>query len=128
MTWLQPPGFVHMMISNTWAETTVQAAGAPFPFAAMRSADGKSLLLRAVNTYGGSWPFNVTLTGVAASGTDATVWTLGGEAFVKSDDNTPAEPTKVSPIRTSMPLAAGATSLSYTMEMNQFVNIIVPLQ
>ena len=32
----------------TWADVTLQATGAPFPFSAQRSADGKTLVLRAV--------------------------------------------------------------------------------
>ena len=127
MTWLQPPGYVHTMISNTWAETTLESSAVPFPFAAQRTADGKSLFLRAVNTYQGSWPVNVTLAGAAASG-DATVWTLGGGAFLKSDDNTPSAPKRISPLQSTLPLAAGATSLAFTMEMNSFVIISVPVQ
>jgi hypothetical protein len=127
MTWLQPPGYVHTMISNTWAETTLESSAAPFPFAAQRSVDGKSLFLRAVNTYGGAWPFNVTLAGVAVSG-DATVWTLGGAAFLKSDDNTPSAPTRIAPVQSTLTLAAGATSLAFTMEMNSFVIIVLPVQ
>jgi hypothetical protein len=128
MTWFQPPGYVHIMFKNTWADTTLAATGAPFPFAAQRSADGKTLVLRAVNTYGGAWPFNVTLTGMAAAGSDVTVWTLGGAKNKHSDDNTPANPTFVAPVQTAMPIAAGATAISYAMEANMFVILQVPLQ
>lgn len=116
------------MFKNTWADTTLQASGAPFPFAAQRTADGKTLVLRAVNTYPGPWPFSVALTGMAAAGKDATVWTLGGKGFLHQQDNTPADPTLISPVQAAMPVPAGATNISFAMEANMFVVLLVPLQ
>ncbi len=128
MTWFQPPGYVHVMLKNTWAETTLQATGAPFPFSAQRTADGKTLVLRAVNTYPGTWPFSVALAGMAAAGRDATVWTLGGVGFLHSQDNTPAAPDFIAPVQSAMPVPAGATNISFSMEENMFVVLQVPLQ
>jgi len=127
MTWFQPPGYVHVMFKSTWAEATLAATGAPFPFAAQRSADGKTLVLRAVNTYPAAWPFNATLKGMAAAGADAAVWTLGGSGFAHTDDNTPADPARVAPSQTSMAVPAGATSIAWVMEANSFVVIQVAL-
>jgi hypothetical protein len=116
------------MVTNTWAETTLATAGAPFPFSAQRTADGKTLVLRAVNTYPGAWPFNAQLKGLAAAGPSATVWTLGGSGFMHTEDNTPSQPAKISPVQTTMPVPAGATNISFVMEENMFVVIKVALQ
>lgn len=128
MTWYQPPGYVHVMATQTWAETTVSSTGATFPFSAQRTADGRTLVLRAVNSGAADAPFTVSLRGVTAAGPSATVWTLGGSAFSLGDDNTPADPTKIAPVQSALPLAAGATSLAYTLEPRSFVVFVVALQ
>jgi len=68
MTWLQPPGVVHQMISSLWLPNALavnnSAGGDPFkgPSAAAQvSDDGKTLnVLLANNDWGGA-PANVTL-------------------------------------------------------------------
>ena len=131
MTWYQPPGYVHVMITKTWAEQTLQATFAPgnatFPFTAQRTADGKSLVLRAVNPLGGEQPFAVTLAGGAlAAGPTYTLWTLSGDE--DDADNTPSNPTKISPQQAQVPIAAGAASISATLPARTFAVMVITLQ
>ena len=73
-------------------------------------------------------PFAVALRGAAAAGPSAAVWTLGGRAFALGDDNTPSAPTRIAPVQTALQIAAGATSVAYTLEPHSFVVIVVALQ
>jgi hypothetical protein len=129
MTWYQPPGYVHIMITNTWAETTLAASlqrGAPsVPFAAQRTADGKTLVLRVVSS-AAQQPVTALLTGgLAAAGPSMTLWTLTGKP---AQDNTPSAPTAVAPVSATVPLAAGATNITVTLAPNTFAVLVVPLQ
>ena len=131
MTWYQPPGFVHIMITNTWAETVVQSTFAPgndtFPFIAQRTADGKTLVLRAVNYAAGVQPFQVMLTGgVQAAGPSYTLWTLGGLDRLGAD-NTPSNPTSISPQSSEVPVAQGATVISASVPEHTFVVMSISL-
>lgn len=129
MTWFQPPGFVHVMIKNTWAETSVKASFAPgnatFPFAAQVTKDGKTLILRAVNSYSGDQPFSVSFPNVQASGPSYTLWTLSGSDL--NGDNTPSNPTSISPVSQEVPIAAGSSSLSATLPMYTFAVMVINL-
>ena len=51
MTWIQPPGYVHKMITETWADVTVQStiSNATTPFIAQHDTVGNTLVLRIVN-------------------------------------------------------------------------------
>lgn len=52
MTWLQPPGYVHQMISNTWAPyalSTNFTAELDFSVSAQLAADSQSIVVRIVN-------------------------------------------------------------------------------
>ena len=121
------------MFAQTWAETVLASSFAPgnstFPFAAQRSADGKTLVLRAVNNLKGPQPFTVTLSGGALpAGPSFTQWLLGGgDSFLPTDDNTPSEPERISPQQSTVPIAAGATSISATLPPLSFVVMVIPL-
>jgi hypothetical protein len=132
MTWLQPPGYVHSMISSTWAEQTVRATLAPdggsLPVAAQLAAGGKTLVLRAVNAAAGAQPVNVTLTSGAAAGPTYSLWTLGGGGYDLGDDNTPAEPAKIAPVASTPAIAPGATAFSLTLEPHTFAVLSIALQ
>ena len=132
MTWFQPPGYVHVMVAQTWAPVTVSAAFAPgnasFPFLAGLTDGGKALILRAVNGAPGAQPATVSLAGAAAAGPSYALWTLGGAAFAVSDDNTPALPEKIAPVQQLVPIAAGATSLAFTLEPHTFAVMRIALQ
>jgi hypothetical protein len=129
MTWLQPPGYVHQMISETWAEQALAAtvANTPgnmtLPFAAHRSADGKTLVLRTV-TAQFPQPLQVSLRGVVVAGPTFTLHTLTG---FPSDENTPSEPTKVAPVRQTVPVSNGATELTMSLPAYTFAIAVVPL-
>lgn len=135
MTWLQPPGHVHAMVKATWAETSLAAAvavaGSQAPFAAQRTADGKTLVLRVVNSGGGALPVQVALAGsgaaAAAAGPSFTLWTLGGQGLSRSADNFPAKVDNVAPVRADVPIAAGARALNVTLEATQFAILVIPL-
>ena len=89
MTWLQPPGHVHTMIKDSWADTTLgfsHAGALPgnLTFSAQRA--GGSLVLRAVNK--GQAPLSLTVgmeagaclhvSGSGCGAAEATVSTLSG--------------------------------------------------
>ena len=116
------------MISATWAETTLKSTFAsgstPIPFAAQRTADGKTLVLRAVNQASAVQPLSVSLTGGIAASGPATQWTLAGKP---SDDNTPSAPTNVSPVQSSLPLTPGATGVALSLPAHAFVILSIPL-
>ena len=131
MTWLQPPGHVHAMIAATWAESTLQStlSGTQAPFAAQKTADGKSLVLRVVNNGDGALPLQVQLAGGdAAAGPAYTLWTLGGQGLSRGADNTPSAVDAVAPKSASVPIAAGALGLNLTIEATQFAVLVVALQ
>ena len=125
MTWLQPPGHVHAMITKTWAETTLATTGAgAVPFAAQRTADGRSLVLRAV-ARGAAQPLAVAFPFPAAAGSVAT-YTLTSAGV--GDDNSPGAPDRVAPVAGALPVTAGATSIVLQLPAHSFVVAVVPLQ
>ena len=133
MTWLQPPGHVHAMITATWAQATlasaVSAGGSQAPFAAQRTADGKTLVLRVVNSGAGALPLQVALAGPAVvAGPSFTLWTLGGQGASRAADNTPSKLDSVAPVRAELPIAAGALGLNITLQPTQFAIMVIPLQ
>ena len=119
------------MIASSWAETTIQSVFAPnnssIPFAAQRTADGKKLVLRAVNAAAGEQPLVVSLAGVSAVGPTFQQMLLGNGAPA-SADNTPANPTAVSPVITAVPIDAGATSISLVLPGRTFAVLVVEVQ
>lgn len=126
MTWFQSPGYVHVMITNTWAETTLaanQTAGAALPFAAQRKADGSALVFRVV-TSGSEQPLTIQFAGSPAAGPSYTQWTLAG---TPSSVNTPAQPELVAPVSATVPLSKGSTLITTTLPANAFVVIVVPI-
>lgn len=129
MTWFQPPGYVHIMMTATWAEQVVQASvDSTNPnimgFAAQKTADGKTMVLRAV-VGASQQPISLNWAGGAAAGPTFTQWTLTGQPGM---DNTPANPTRIAPQQTTQPIAAGATSITATLQPNTFYIMSIPLQ
>jgi alpha-L-arabinofuranosidase len=125
MTWLQPPGYVHVGITETWAEQTVAAtAPAGLPFAAQLKIDdpaNRRLVLRAVNAANVSTTVDVELSGAKAKGGKLDVWVLSGSDLKQG--NTAAEPKRISP-KTSTgaaALAPGAASVSLHLPAFSFV-------
>jgi hypothetical protein len=129
MTWLQPPGYVHVMITNTWAEQTLASTlvggGGGFSFASQRTADGSTLVFRAVSG-DASQPLNVNFGAAGkAAGPNFTLWTLTGPP---GGDNTPGNPTAIAPVSQQVPIAAGATSITYTLGPHTFAVMVVAVQ
>jgi hypothetical protein len=129
MTWFQPPGYVHVMITKTWAEKTIKSSfgsgNTTIPFAAQLTSDGKTLILRAVNSYSGDQPLSISISNGSAKGTTYTLWLLSGMNL--NDDNTPSNPTAISPISQQVPIATGATSLSMTLPKYTFAIAVLDL-
>ena len=87
MTWLQPPGYVHKMIKETWAEETVAStaitanhgngtageAPAQVTFIAQRAAESNALVLRAVNNDNAEHTLTVAVKGGAKRSGSSTV-------------------------------------------------------
>lgn len=108
MTWLQPPGHVHAMISATWAPVSVAATFTTpnvVPFAAQVAVNGgaTTLVLRAVNPLGGRQPLTINLQGAQASTLSYTLWLLNSTK--PGDDNTPSAPAHISPVKSQQTMA-----------------------
>lgn len=116
----EPPGHVHAMIKDTWADKTLSFThvGAPpgnLTFAAQQGERG--LVLRAVNK--GQAPLSLSIAmeaGACLSGAncataaEATVSTLSGEDL--EGDNSPLDVDAIAPKSSKVALGAGGKSLS----------------
>ena len=130
MTWLQPPGWVHAMIAQTWQPNNLAvsfstdgkrpAMAARHAVSAQGSDDGRTVVVRVVN---GDWGPNANTTAaVTVHGLGAI---RGGSTSTisypsLSGANTPSQPTLVAPIASSFGvMPAGNTFLtpahSYTV-------------
>ena len=91
---LQPPGYVHAMISDTFLPLAVNFTASPHQcgdVSAQASSDGSAVVVRVVNP--NTTPLKVTVgMGVKAS---VTASTMSHPDLTAA--NTPAEPTKISP-------------------------------
>ena len=97
MTWLQPPGYVHQMISRTWADYGVQldwAGGGGCRASAQRSADSQTLVVRFVNSNATAIDVTIAVTGMAVA---HAVRVLTLAAADPAGVNTPSEPRRISP-------------------------------
>jgi hypothetical protein len=125
-TWLQPPGYVHMMIDQTWQPNALNvsatASGNPIPattlYSAQKSNDGTTLVLRYVNFASATIPAPATKVTVHLKAKDgsavqttgtATVWTL--ESLDASAANPPGDPTRISPKKSTLASFADGTIL-----------------
>jgi len=134
MTWLQPPGHVHTMIKDSWADTTLgfsHAGALPgnLTFSAQRA--GGSLVLRAVNK--GQAPLSLTVameagaclhvSGSGCGATEATVSTLSGTDL--KGDNSPKDVDAIAPKASKVAVGAGGKSLSLTLPGYSFTVAVV---
>lgn len=129
MTWLQPPGHVHAMISETWAEQTLKAdvQDAPtdgtFHVAAQRSKS--ALVLRVVNMAGEDVQATFQLSGAQLAG-PAELRTLQAEDL--GAVNIPSNPSAVSPEvsdsswRSSGELKLAIPKYSFTVITSKFAS------
>lgn len=106
----EPPGYVHQVINRTWAPNALQVSvddtygKGTVSLSAQLTADKSQLVLRFANSYFGNATINVAITGVSV-GSQATVWTLGSSNLI--DDNTPAQPTAIVPVQSSVAFSPG---------------------
>jgi len=122
MTWLQPPGYVHKMIAQSWQPNALAFTGANnTAFSAQSSEDGKSVVLRFVNSASQQQSATVTL---QQDGAALGVSTSAQMVTMSSSDpgaaNPPGDPTLVSPKSSSLPnFKSGSTIIlepsSYTV-------------
>lgn len=117
MTWIQPPGYVHQMITNTWQPNGVGVSspctGSQCRASAELSDDGKTLALRFVNHSPTTQDVKISLQGFIAS-SQVTVLQISGQL---GDANPPGNPTLISPTSVTQPLPAGNT---FTVPGNSF--------
>eukprot|EP00040_Diaphanoeca_grandis_P032005 m.192845 g.192845 ORF g.192845 m.192845 type:complete len:808 (-) comp32486_c0_seq1:486-2909(-) len=107
MSWIQPPGYVHKMIANTWSAKALPATLVNGDsVSAQLSDDGKSVLIRLATTTGGS--VQLTFKGKAVTG-NVKQTTISSADL--DDANPPSDPTHISPqsITYDITLQGGAT-------------------
>lgn len=125
MTWIQPPGYVHAMIGQTWADQGLNVTGTEntdvISVAAQKTADGSELVVRVVNNQGFSTSLTLNVIG-AHLNPQATVWTLANSD--PSAANSPAFPTAVAPSKTTQTIVNGGT---VTLQPYSFTVIVFPL-
>lgn len=96
--WLQPPGHVTRMVSRHFQplRVAVEAAGAAgdLDLNAVRSEDGKTLVLRVVNTSAQPVDLRIRLDGFVPAAAEAVVETLSGPLEAT---NTAAAPDRITP-------------------------------
>ena len=125
MSWIMPPGYVHSMISKTWApnalRVTVAGAGAgadELSASAQLSADGSRLVVQLTNAGNSSQAtaVDVQLVGGAWAPSGAVgVWTLRepvapGVAPNTAASNAPGSPTFIAPALSNVTWPGGATA------------------
>jgi hypothetical protein len=132
MTWLQPPGQVHAMITRTWVggaalRTDTPQGAAWLAASAQVSDDGATVVVQLVNPQNSRQGSTVTLSvpGFAPSGV-VSVWTLqvpdtpAGQQVDKGAGNTPANPRYIAPELTEVRWPAGAPALNVTLPPYSF--------
>jgi hypothetical protein len=117
MTWLQPPGYVHQMITATQQPNALPIAAGPYAASAQLSDDGKALTVQVVNDRPTPGSIVIALSGGFAPAGAVTIWTLNSTDV--DGGNTPFEPTLISPAQTSAP-AWPAAGLALTLPGNSF--------
>jgi parallel beta-helix repeat protein len=129
-SWLQPPAYVHEMLSKTWAERTLRVDGTRCPnvsVAVQRGLDGR-LVIRAVNAGAHSRLLefrllNSSSTGLACSENSSRMLTLQG--LRGSLDNTLANPDTVVPVATPGP---AWTEGGMVIELQKLSFVVVEVQ
>ena len=127
MTWLQPPGHVHTMIKDSWADITLgftHAGGAlPGNLTFTAQQGDKGLVLRAVNK--GRAPLALTVRMEAGAcllpgdsqacngGAEASVSTLSGNDL--QGDNSPSAVDAIAPKSSKVALVNGAATMPPTL-------------
>jgi hypothetical protein len=123
MTWLQPPGWVHAMITHSWQPNAVAAWGrGDVTGSAQLSDDGQSLTVQLVNPVDAAGPMIVSLSIVAGftpSGA-VNVFTLAetvpaGTQPDQKAGNSPSDPMYIAPVQSMIEWPAGQAVLNVTL-------------
>jgi alpha-L-arabinofuranosidase len=116
-SWLQPPGYLHKMVTETMQPNGLEVViskswrAANLSASAQQSDDGKTLVVRLANVGTREVTLSLNVSGAARLGdaAAATMWLLASPSGDRLDANTPAEPTRVSPVRTTIRRGGGLT-------------------
>jgi hypothetical protein len=124
-SWIQPPGYVHAMISRTWADGNalqLSLSGGDWLSASSQLTDDKTrLVVHLVNSVDSMGPGVATLSFEAFQPSGViNVWTLqvptaDGVAPDKLAGNTPSDPTFISPKLSNVWWPQGAAALNVTL-------------
>ena len=112
-TWLQPPGYVHKMVHDTWLPGALEVAvtGSSTLSVSSQIADDRGLVrLIVVNNQTSAVPASVHLEGWTAART-ANVTTLLAQCL--GADNPPGDTTRVSPTSALIPWDAKTSQLTF---------------
>jgi len=117
MTWIQPPGYVHSMITQTWADqglgvTWDTTQNKAYAVSAQKTTDNSKLYVRVVNNQGVASALTLTINGFASK-TTVNAWTLANPNL--SAANTPSNPTNVSPVQSTLTIPSGGGNISLPM-------------
>ena len=131
MTWLQPPGHVHVMVKESWAEKTLafsHAGALPGNLTFTAQQGGKGLVVRAVNKGQAPLSFTVRMEAgaplSAAGAAEAAISTLSGPDL--KGDNSPSHLDAIAPKSSKVALGAGGKSLSLTLPGYSFTVAQIP--
>ena len=125
-TWLQPPGYVHQMITQTWGDVGLAVSidglttqdGGIYAANAQESADGTTIFVRFASRVAAPTTIVLDVRGAALS-PSATRWQLASPSGNGADANTPAQPTLIAPVQSVVQLALPANvtvpPFSYTI-------------
>ena len=123
MTFLQPPGWVHAMITHSWQPNAVSVhASGDVVGSAQLSDDGASMTVQLVNPVDAAGPMSVGVSiagGFAPSGA-VNVWTLAeqvpaGTQPTKTAGNSPSNPLYIAPVLSMLEWPAGQATLNMTL-------------
>lgn len=129
MTWIQPAGYTHKMIHDTWQPnmlTVHDYTGNPTPTAsAAVSSDSKSLTLRLVNTGNTTMEKVVVIKGMEVQ-EQALVTELASpsqEAYAGYSGNPPGQPNTISPV--TYKVHTDDSGVSLVMKPFSFVTVVL---
>jgi len=129
-TWIQPPGYTHQMIHQTWQPNMLSVYGyrgnPDNRASAAVSAAGDSLTLRLVNTNVTALDFAVEIRGMQVADT-ATVTMLATPPGAVYSGNTPGDPTSIVPV-TSTIKTTGSGDIRLTMPPLSFATVVLTRQ
>ena len=122
-TFVQPAGYVHVMLAAAWQPNALRISGpgtaAPYSASAQLSDDGLAITLQAVNTGASAGSIAFSVSGFAAAGDAANVTIINATDYWAG--NTPAYPTRISPL--SKVVSWGGGNLSIDLPPNSYAVI-----